>query len=108
MATKFAWEITSYEVRDRVITLPENHKAGDTTPASEVGVITSIHWKLTGTDKGKSVSHFGFVNVSEAKEQDLMDVKDKDLIKTVQDILGSGVIADEHARIEEQLNPSYK
>ena len=108
MATKFTWEITSYEVMDRVTTFPEDHKAGDMVKATDVGIIASIHWKLTGTDKDESVSHFGFVSIPDAKEQDLLKIKDKDLIKTVQEVLGVDVINDEHARIEEHLNPSYK
>jgi len=108
MATKFTWEITSYEVTDRVTTFPANHEAGSMVKETETGIITRIHWKLTGTNKGESVSHYGFVIVPDAKEQDLLKVEDKQLIKTVQEILGGDVIAAEQANIEEHLIPSYK
>ena len=108
MATKFTWKITSYEVTDRVTTFPENHQAGDMTKETETGVIKSISWELTGTDKDKSVSHYGFVTVPDATAEDLLTVKDSNLIDRVKQILGADVIADEQASIEEQLNPSYK
>lgn len=97
--TTFTWKINSTEVTDRLETLDEENVA------TVSGTVSKIHWELTGVDGDKSVSHAGVVD-AEIKAADLSKVKESDLIKQVEKALGAEAIAEEKAKIEEQLNPS--